>query len=70
VLALTGVVIGAGSALALTRMMASLLFGVSSADPLTFTFIALLITIVSLVACYIPAHRAMKVDPMIALRSE
>ncbi|MGA9768287.1 MAG: ABC transporter permease [Blastocatellia bacterium] len=70
VLALTGVVIGVGSALALTRLMASLLFGVGSADPLTFTSIALLITIVSLVACYIPAHRAMKVDPMIALRSE
>jgi len=69
-LSLTGVAIGVGSALALTRIMTGLLFGVSSSDPLTFTLISLLLTGVSLLACYIPAHRAMKVDPMIALRSD
>jgi predicted permease len=70
ILALTGAGIGAGSALALTRVMASLLFEVSSTDPLTFILISLLLTGVSLLACYIPAQRAMKLDPMIALRSE
>jgi predicted permease len=69
-LSLTGVAIGVGSALALTRIMASLLFEVSSTDPLTFILISILLTSVSLLACYIPAQRAMQVDPMIALRSE
>jgi predicted permease len=65
-----GIVIGLLGSLALTRVMASLLFGVSATDPLTFAGVALLLVIVSLVACFIPARRAAKTDPMIALRAE
>ena len=69
-LAAAGVVAGAIGALALTRLIRSLLFGVSSFDPLTFAAMALLLGAVTVAACVIPARRATKVDPMIALRYE
>jgi putative ABC transport system permease protein len=69
-LALSGILIGMIVGLVLTRFMGSLLFGISSADPLTYTLVVVLLLLVALVACLIPARRATRVDPMIALRYE
>jgi predicted permease len=69
-LTLTGVVIGVGVSLALTRFMRSLLLGVSATDPVSFGGVAILLILVAVAACFIPARRAMRVDPMVALRYE
>ena len=69
-LALIGGAIGIAASLGVTQLAASLLYGVSARDPLTFIGVAVLLAIVTLAACYIPARRAMKVDPMVALRYE
>ena len=70
VLALIGLAIGLAGALALTRLMTSVLYGISATDVVTFASVTLLLALVVLLACWIPARRAMRVDPMIALRCE
>jgi ABC-type antimicrobial peptide transport system permease subunit len=69
-LVLVGMAIGIAGALVLTRLLSSLLFGVARTDPATFVVVALLLLSTALLACYIPARRATRVDPMTALRFE
>ncbi|MGH9839936.1 MAG: FtsX-like permease family protein [Blastocatellia bacterium] len=70
VLTLSGLAIGLAASWAATRLMQGLLYGVNAADPATFASIALLLMVVALAACWIPARRATKVDPMVAVRCE
>jgi ABC-type antimicrobial peptide transport system permease subunit len=69
-LVIVGLTIGLAGALALTRLMTTLLFEVSPTDPITFGAVALCVIVATLLACYIPARRATKVDPLVALRYE
>jgi ABC-type antimicrobial peptide transport system permease subunit len=69
-LALCGVAIGTTGAFAVSRLMRSLLFGVTPFDPFTFVAISLLLTLVTLLASYIPARRVAQIDPIVALRDE
>lgn len=66
----SGMVVGIGGALVLTRFVRNLLFQVTLTDPTTYSVVAVILVAVTLAACYVPARRAMKVDPMVALRYE
>jgi putative ABC transport system permease protein len=68
--ALVGVVVGVAGAIALARFLESLVYGVGASDPLTFAFMAATLVAVAVIACWIPARRATRVDPLIALRTE
>jgi putative ABC transport system permease protein len=65
---LAGITLGLAGAFALTRLLSSELYGISAADPLTYLGVAILMTAVTLLACYVPTRRAMRVDPLTALR--
>ena len=69
-LTVIGVFAGVAAALGLTKLMRSLLFGVSAADPVTFVTVAAVLALVAMVACYIPARRATRIDPATTLRHE
>jgi putative ABC transport system permease protein len=69
-LVLAGLVLGVAGALALTKVLAGMLFNVRASDPVTFVAVGTLLAAVGAMACYLPARRAAKVDPMVALRAE
>jgi putative ABC transport system permease protein len=69
-MALIGAAVGTVAALGLTRLMAAQLFGVSAHDPVTFAGVAVLLVVVAIAACYVPARRAMRIDPIVALRHD
>jgi putative ABC transport system permease protein len=69
-LSIAGIALGVAAALALTRVVSKLLFGIAASDPATFLGVSLLLLLVALAACYVPARRAMRIDPILALREE
>jgi ABC-type antimicrobial peptide transport system permease subunit len=70
ILTILGIVTGLAGALVLCRLLTSLLYGISPADPISYGLVILIVTAVSLMACWLPAHRATRIDPMEALRYE